>query len=152
MRTVIKSDPIHRSTAGEKTVAQKICISVGTALIVLGLIGVSVPGFLDMHLSIIHNVIYIGSGAVAVWSGFSSLKRSLNFCIGFGTAYGFLGIAGFVLGEPGYPRVGNLEADQNLFRIIPSVLELGSMDHIVHMLISAFLIYTAYSFRYIKNK
>jgi len=100
-----------------------------------------------MHLSIIHNAIYIGSGAIALWSGISNSRRAINYCIAFGTAYGFLGIAGFVLGEPGYPGVGNLEADQNLFRLIPNILEQGSMDHIVHMLISAFLIYTAYTFR-----
>ena len=58
-----------------------------------------------------------------------------------------LGIAGFVMGEPGYPGVGYMEADQNLFRIIPDYLEFGSIDHLFHLLVGTFFIYSAYTFR-----
>lgn len=147
MPTMISPHHLRHGTNTERTGTQKICISFGIALIVVGLLGVLIPGLLGMHLSVIHNGIHIFSGALAVWSGTSNPIRAVRFTITFGAIYGFLGIMGFVLGEPGYPALGNMEADQNLIRLIPNFFELGTMDHIVHMLISAFLLYTAYFFK-----
>jgi hypothetical protein len=62
-----------------------------------------------------------------------------------------VGIMGFLFGVPGYPTVGNMEADQNLVRIIPDILEMGTMDHIMHFLIGTFLLFTAYTFRKERN-
>lgn len=147
MPTVMKPQHYPHRGATFRTTPQKVCISMGIAFIVIGFLGVLMPGFLGMHLSMAHNMVHIVSGAVALWCGYTSLNRSMAFAIGFGAIYGLLGIAGYVLGSPGYPGVGNMEADQNLFRLIPNVLEFGSMDHIVHLLISAFLLFTAYTYR-----
>jgi hypothetical protein len=147
MPVMISPHHLRHGTNIERTSTQKICISFGIALIVVGFLGVLIPSLMGMHLSVIHNGIHIGSGALAVWSGASNPKRAVRFTIVFGAIYGFLGIVGFVLGEPGYPALGSMEADQNLLRLVPSFFELGTMDHIVHMLISAFLLYTAYFFR-----
>ena len=147
MPTVMKPQHYtHRGTTF-RTTLQKVCISMGVAFIVIGFLGVLLPGFLGMHLSMAHNLFYIVSGAIALWSGYSSINRSMAYAIGFGAIFGLLGIAGYVFGEPGYPGVGNMEADQSLFRMIPNVLEFGTMDHIVQLLISAFLLFTAYTFR-----
>lgn len=147
MPTVMKPQHYPQRGTASRTTPQKICISLGVAFISVGFVGVLIPGFLGMHLSMAHNMIYIISGAISLWSGYSNLNRSMSFCIGFGTLFGLLGIAGYILGEPGYPGVGNMEADQNLFRMIPNVLEFGTMDHIVQLLISAFLLFTAFTFR-----
>ena len=137
---------IHHATV-ERIAPQKICISFGVVLILIGLLGVLTPGLLGMHLSMAHNMIHITSGAFALYCGYSNSNKAIAFCLWFGAIYGFLGIAGFVIGEPGYPGVGNMEADQNLFRVIPNVLEFGTMDHIIHLLIGAFLLFTAFTFR-----
>lgn len=147
MPTMISPHQLNHAKVFEKTSTQKICVSIGIALMILGFIGVLIPSLVGMHLSFIHNGIHIGTGALAVWSGNTHAKRAVRFCIAFGAIYGFIGIAGFILGVPGYPSSGNMEADQNLFRIVPDFFELGTIDHIVHMLISAFLLYTAYFFR-----
>jgi hypothetical protein len=142
-------NPQHYPQRGNtyRTTPQKVCISMGFAFIFIGFFGVLLPSFLGMHLSMAHNLFYIICGAVALWSGYSSLNRSMAYAIGFGAIFGLLGIAGYVLGVPGYPSVGNMEADQSLFRMIPNVLEFGTMDHIVQLLISAFLLFSAYTYR-----
>lgn len=141
----------HHETTKRST-PQKVCISLGVAFIIIGFVGVLMPGLLGMHLSMVHNLVHIVSGAVALWAGYANTNRAIGFCLWGGAVYGFLGIAGFVLGEPGYPGVGNMEADQNLFRVIPEVLEFGTMDHIVHLLISTFLLFTAFTFRKDRTK
>lgn len=130
-----------------RTSPQKVAIGMGIVFLVIGFVGVMFPGFLEMHLSVAHNLIHIFSGALALWCGYSKDTRAYNFCLFFGAFYGLLGIAGFVIGSPGFPALGHMEADQNLFRVIPNILEFGSMDHIVHLLIATFLILTAYTFR-----
>ncbi len=147
MPTVMNSQHFPQRGSAFRTAPQKICISFGYGFIVLGFLGVLMPGLLHLHLSMAHNMVYIISGAVALYCGYSNSSRSIAYAIGFGAIYGLLGIAGYVMGEPGYPGVGNMSADQNLFRVIPDILEFGTMDHIVHLLIGSFLLFTAYTFR-----
>ena len=152
MPTVMNHRNFPHRVSAVRTPTQKVCLVLGSVFIVIGFIGVLMPGLIGMHLSMQHNLIHIGSGAIALWSGYTSSNRAMAYSIGFGAIYGLLGVAGYVLGVPGYPGVGNMEADQNLFRVIPNVLELGTMDHIVHLLIGTFLLFTAYTFRKEKNK
>lgn len=126
---------------------QKVCIGMGIAFIIVGISGVLMPNIFGMHLGMFHNLIHLVSGAVALWCGYSDRNKAFLFCLGFGAVYGMLGILGFMLGEPGYPSVGHMEADQNLLRVIPNMLEFGTMDHAVHMLISAIFLYTAFTHR-----
>ena len=147
MPTLMNPRHVIHHGAVERTAPQKICISFSVLLIVIGLMGVLTPGLLGMHLSMAHNMINITSGAIALYCGYSTSNKAINFCLWFGAIYGLMGIVGFVVGEPGYSGVGNMEADQNLFRAIPNILEFGTMDHIIHLLISAFLLFTAFTFR-----
>lgn len=147
MPTVMSPHQTSHHVHVDRTGPQKVCIGVGIAFIIVGLAGALMPGLLGMHLSMLHNLIHILSGALALWCGLTTANLAFNFCLGFGAIYGLLGILGFILGEPGYPAMGNMQADQNLFRVIPNFLELGTADHLVHLLIGAFLIFTAYSFR-----
>lgn len=145
----IVMNPRHVSyhEGSERTAPQKVAITLGLSFLVIGIVGVMAPGLLGMHLSVAHNLVHLISGLLAIWCGYANSNRAFNFCLIFGALYGALGIAGFMIGEPGYPAFGYMEADQNLFRVIPNVLELGTMDHIVHLLIGAFLIFTTYTYR-----
>lgn len=147
MSTVIKPQQYHSQDSAYRSTPQKICISMGLAFILIGLLGVFLPGLAGLHLSMANNLIYIISGAIALWSGYSCLNRSLAYCIGYGIIFGLLGIAGYILGVPGYSGVGNMEVDQNLFRVIPNVLEFGTIDHTVQILISAFMVFSAFTYR-----
>lgn len=147
MPTVMNPHSIGTRRTYLKSAPQKVCIGLGIVFIIVGLAGVMMPGFMGMHLSMVHNLIHLGSGFLALWSGYSSRRKAYNFCLAFGAVYGLLGIAGFLIGEPGYPAVGHMEADQNLFRMIPNVLEFGTIDHVVHILLSAIFLFTAFAHR-----
>lgn len=127
---------------------QKVCIVLGAAFVLIGFVGIIMPGLMAMHLSMAHNLIHLASGALALAAGYADdSKKAYSFAVIFGVVYGLLGIAGFVIGQPGYPGVGHMEADQNLLRVIPNVLEFGTMDHSVHMLISAAFLFSAYAWK-----
>lgn len=145
MATVMNSSTGFTNT---RTMIQKVCIGLGIFFVVAGLGGIIMPGMLGMHLSLAHNIIHLASGALALWVGYSDVpRRAYNFAVAFGVVYGLLGIAGFVMGSPGYPGVGHMEADQNLLRVIPNVLEFGSMDHGVHVLLGAVFLISAYAYK-----
>lgn len=147
MPIVLNPQHMPRHTTTDRTPPQRVAITMGIALCAIGVIGIIVPSFMNMHLSNGLNLIHLLTGGLALWCGLSLPRRAFNFCLGAGFGYGLLGILGFLIGEPGYPSVGHREADQNLFRAIPDVLELGTTDHLIHLFISAFLLFTAYTFR-----
>lgn len=147
MATTMNSHHSHHLTS-PRTVTQKVCIGLGLFFIVLGLGGLVMPGMLGMHLSLLHNLIHLTSGAFALVCGYADdPKKAYSFSLGFGIVYAILGIGGFVFGEPGYPGVGHMEADNFLLRVIPNALEFGSVDHSVHLIIGATLLLTAYAWK-----
>lgn len=119
--------------------AKTICKLLGVVFLIVGLAGFVAPGLLGTHLSLLHNIVHIASGAVALYLGFSgTLSAARMFCLAFGAVYLLLAILGFVLGSPGVPTMAGMASmgsDPNLWKVIPGQLELGRMDHIVHVLL-----------------
>ncbi len=151
MATVMNR-PHSRHVTTPRTFLQKVCIGLGIFFIVAGLGGIVMPGMLGMHLSLAHNIIHLASGGLALASGYADdSRKAYNFSLGFGVIYGLLGLGGFIFGEPGYPGVGHMEADENLLRIIPNVLEFGTSDHTVHILISAAFLASAYAWKKMRD-
>ena len=124
--------------------AKKISLLVGIVFLLVGVAGFVLPNLLGTHLSLAHNLVHIISGAVAIYFGTAgSLSAARSFCILFGIVYGLLGVAGFLLGTSGTVTMAGMEnmSDGRLFKVIPGQLELGTMDHIVHVLLgTVFLI------------
>ncbi len=147
MARVIKTGNIGPAAADDKSSVQRICTGIGILFVVAGCSGVLFPGFLGMHLSLMHNSLHILSGVFAIWLGNSRPNRAFFACLSLGTFYALIGIGGFLMGSPGYPTLGKMQADQNLFKIVPEVLEFGTMDHVVHLVVGCFLLYTTYTFR-----
>src|ERR1041384_4291071 len=117
--------------------AKRIATILGIAFILAGLVGFIAPGLLGFHLSIAHTVVHLVSGALALYFGLKgTLAQARLFCIVFGAVYGLLGIVGFFAGTPGSPSGGHPgPADDRLFRVIPGTLELGTSDHVLHILL-----------------
>jgi hypothetical protein len=118
--------------------AKTVSTILGIAFILVGIVGFIMPNFLGTHLSLVHNLVHIISGAVALYFGLAgSLSGARLFCIVFGIVYLLLGVVGFLLGGPGSPSgaMANMQPDNYLFRVIPGQLELGMMDHVVHILL-----------------
>lgn len=120
--------------------AKTICTILGIAFILIGLVGFISDNFLGTHLSMTHNLIHLISGAVALYLGLrGSLSAARLFCLAFGAVYLLLGVAGFLFNKgdvTGLPQ--NLQeggTNHNMLHVLPGALELGTMDHILHVLL-----------------
>jgi uncharacterized membrane protein HdeD (DUF308 family) len=148
MATVMNTRHHARPAFAMRSSIQKVCIVMGIGFLLVGVAGMAMPGLMAMHLSMAHNLIHLATGALALAFGYSdNSNKAYTFAVAFGVVYGLLGIAGFVIGQPGYPGVGHMAADQNLLRVIPNVLEFGTMDHGIHILLSALFLFSAYVYK-----
>jgi hypothetical protein len=124
--------------------ARTVAVIMGAVFLLIGLAGFVVPNMLGAHLSWVHNLIHLGSGAASLYLGFrGSLSAAKLFGLVFGVFYLLLGVVGYWLGMH---RTTDLPAhvaegyNQHMFRVIPGYLELGSMDHLIHVAIGAIYI------------
>lgn len=121
--------------------AKTISKILGVVFILVGILGFLAPGMMGFHLNLVHNLIHLVSGAIALYFGFAAtLSGARLFCIIFGVVYGLLGVAGFLLGGAGQHTVAGVPtghgADSSLFKALPGSLELASVDHIFHILLA----------------
>lgn len=108
--------------------AKKIATGLGIVLIAVGLLGFAVPSVMGMHLSVAHNIVHLVSGALALYFGLKGTPAGArNFCILFGAVYALLGVVGFVAGT----------GSDRMFTVIPNQLMLGTVDHVVHLVLGA---------------
>ncbi len=108
--------------------AKTIATIMGVVFILVGLVGFVSHDFLGTHLSMAHNIIHLVSGAISLYLGLQgTLSAARLFGFVFGAVYLLLGVVGFLLGT----------GEGRLFTVIPNQLMLGTMDHLVHILIGA---------------
>jgi hypothetical protein len=75
-----------------------------------------------------HNLVHLITGAIFLYLGMKGSESiARTWCLIFGAVYLLLGAVGFFAGEG---------ADRML-AVIPGELELGTMDHVVHLLLGA---------------
>lgn len=119
--------------------AKRIATILGIGFLLVGVAGLAVPNMLGLHLSLAHSVVHLVTGAVSLWLGLKgSLSAARMFCIVFGAVYMLLGIAGFAAGASGDPSPGVPgPSDERMMKVLPGMLEMGTMDHIVHVLLGA---------------
>lgn len=116
--------------------AKTIATVLGIGFLLVGILGFLAPGMLGMHLSATHNLIHLVSGAVSLYFGLAgTLAAARLFDLVFGAVYGLLGVLGFVLGSQGAPHGVPGPADARLWSVIPGVFEVGTSDHVVHILL-----------------
>jgi Domain of unknown function (DUF4383) len=108
--------------------ANRVATILGVVFLLVGVLGFVMPNLLGAHLSLAHNVIHLVSGAISLWLGLKGTPSGAkNFCIVFGAVYLLLGIAGFALGT----------GEHRMLTVLPGQLELGTMDHIIHVVLGA---------------
>jgi hypothetical protein len=108
--------------------ANKIATVVGIVFLLVGVLGFVQPHALGAHLSQAHNIIHLVSGAVALWLGLKGTPGAAKtFCLVFGVVYLLLGVVGFVAGT----------GEEKMLTVLPGQLELGTMDHIIHVVFGA---------------
>jgi len=126
---------------------------MGTIFLVLGVAGFVSPHLGGTHPSMAHNLIHIGSGALALWFGLrGTLTGARAFSWAFAIVYGLLGVAGMVFGRPGVPSMmPDMGSDPRLLTVIPNVLELGRNDHVLHIVLALVFVVAALMARPVKR-
>jgi hypothetical protein len=120
----------------ERTPAHYVAMTIGAVFILVGLFGFWKPTLVGMHLTGAHNLIHLTSGVVSLYFGFAgSAAAARAFCFAFGAVYALLGVAGMAFGVPGTPMMAGMPPDPRLLRMLPGPLELGTMDHAIHIVI-----------------
>ncbi len=126
--------------------ARSLCKYLGVLLIVVGAAGFFTPTIFGMHLNLAHNLVHILSGVLACYVGFAGPPNApKTFSIVFGAIYGLLGIAGFACGPGEMTMMGTPMATDHLLRLIPGVLELGTQDHVVHVILGATFLFAGFA-------
>ena len=107
--------------------AKTVCKILGVIFLLVGVIGFVSPHLLNAHLTPIHNVVHIVSGAIALYFGFAgTLSGAKVFSLIFGIVYLALGILGLALGRPE-------GAESKMWMVGP--LHLGMADHGIHIVL-----------------
>jgi hypothetical protein len=118
--------------------AKTIATLMGVVFILAGIVGFISNDLLGFHLTAFHNAgVHIVSGAISLYFGLKgTLAGARLFCLVFGAVYALIGVAGFLLGSDGSPSAGVPgPASSYMFKPVPSLLELGTSDHILHILL-----------------
>jgi len=77
--------------------ARTLCKVLGVAFLLAGVAGFPMPHLLGFHLTTIHNVVHLATGALALYLGFAGSASAVRtFCVVFGAVYLALGVLGFV--------------------------------------------------------
>jgi len=115
---------------------KKVCLVLGVVLALVGIVGFFMPTMFGMHLSLAHNLVHLVSGVVAIYFSRRTELLCKRFCQVFGVVYGLLGLIGFFFG-PGTFRMAGMQgmSDGHLLKLLPGTLELGTPDHVVHVIL-----------------
>jgi len=117
--------------------------------ILIGFSGFIFNNLLGAHLTLTHNLIHLVSGIASLYFGLKGSPSAARlFCFGFGVVYLGLAVIGYWFGYAhGATYLPDAAVDHavndNMFRMIPGVFELGTMDHIIHIIIGAVYLFGA---------
>jgi hypothetical protein len=132
----------YRDVKNQRSIIQNMVFFSGLIFFLFAIFGLIVPGLFKMHLSFLHNMIYLLTSFLAFYSSLiNDFNKAKSFCSYMGIFYLVLAALGYLLGQPGFPGVGNLSEDQNLLKVIPNVLEFGRNDHHFHFIMATFLLF-----------
>lgn len=107
----------------------------GLFMLLLSLIGSASPNFFGLHLGLFHNLLNLITALTGLYFGFAAtLPAARLYCFILGLFYGLLGFYGFLLG--GYDRMFEALSGSGLY--------LGTMDHVLHLLLSLFMLAGAF--------
>jgi len=119
-------DPKHFTGGPKQIMAKTVCKLLGVVLLLLGIMGFAhLLDSLGANVTPAHNLVFIVSGAIALYFGFAgSARAAKSFCLIFGLVYVALGAAGWFLGT-GADKMWELG----------TLLKLGKVDHIIHIVL-----------------
>ena len=113
--------------------SEMITVVIGFVMVILAVAGLINPGFMGLQLSPMHCAVLAGTGALAIWAGFSSQEnRERAFKVSLALGLFFLAnvIAGLMLPEAVKDR--SVFNEQLVREIAPGFLDLKNYDHFLH--------------------
>jgi len=126
---------IYPGYSESSMISLRVCAVLGTAFLVIGILGFAFPALMSMHLASMHNWMHVLSGALTLWiSMHFAPPAAKRFCLIFGSFYLLFGVLGFIAGHPGVSTLGYVDATRYLWTPIDRLIELGTADHVVHMI------------------
>ncbi len=139
-----KNDKGEKNMAKNNTADDKIqrrlthfiSFFVGAFLFILGLCGILFSGFAGLHMSSLYSIIISISGLIIFYNSY--IDNSLNAfrsCLGFAVFFSLHALAGYILGKPGTPSIGNMSVDDKLLVLVPGLQELGRVDHFLNSIL-----------------
>lgn len=130
-----------------------IGLALSFCLIFLAVFGVIWPNFFSLNLSFMHSLVLGGSGVLSVYAILTRDKaKTYLIYLGLGIFFALNASLGWLLGDPGNPRFG-FYSPQQLDAIAPGFLELATVDHIVHGIISVLFFVEAFTWKeYLSGK
>jgi hypothetical protein len=126
----------------KRSIGRIIATALGAGFLLAGVIGFINHDFLGMHLSTSHNLVHLISGILAIYIGLKgSLMAVRIFNLAFGAVYSLLGVVGFIAGGQAEPTAGVPgPGGPYLWKVIAGLLELGTVDHLIHILLGVIFI------------
>lgn len=120
-----------------RSIGKLVATILGAGFLLVGIVGFLAPAVLGMHLSVSHNLVHLISGVLALYFGLAgSLAAVRIFNLAFGAVYLLLGLVGFLAGSQAEPSTGVPgPGGPYLWKVIAGMLELGTVDHLVHILL-----------------
>jgi hypothetical protein len=106
---------------------KKLAMVFGVVLLLVGVLGfvpgITTDGFLlgIFQVDMLHNIIHLASGAVALWAGMTSMKASKMYFQVFGVVYALVAVLGIVMGSTGVFGMLMNTADNALHVVIAVV-------------------------------
>lgn len=121
----------------ERNIGRIVATVLGAGFLLVGVVGFISHDLLGLHLSTSHNLVHLISGVLALYIGLKgSLLAVRVFNLAFGAVYLLLGVAGFIAGGQAEPTAGVPgPGGPYLWKVIAGMLELGTVDHLVHILL-----------------
>lgn len=117
---------------------QGLGMEIGFVMILIGIMGIFWPSILGLNVGVVHALVLILTGGLAVWSGLcSDPRRVYKVSLFLGIFYLFHVIAAPLLGEPEIMRF-DFFSSNTISRIAPGFLELSTYDHLLHGILSIF--------------
>src|SRR5262245_35577689 len=77
--------------------AKTLCKIFGVVFVLVGIAGFVKDDLLGAHLTPVHNIVHLLTGAIALYFGFAGADSAARaFCQIFGVIYLILGVVGFI--------------------------------------------------------
>ena len=125
---------VHTDSHSLYNPPQMVSMDIGFVMLFVAICGVLQPTFLGLALSPMHCFVLSVSAVLAIWSGFlDDRKKAFYINLGLGTFFTLNAVAGIILGQPGTQTLASMNVtDAMILKIAPGFLELTSIDHALH--------------------